>query len=208
MAQLHGERVLLVEQPDGRGMAEVARRSLGNESSYRYGIRAGAPRVLALLDRYRIQATFTAAAVALERAPDLARAIVAAGHEVRAHGHRWIHQFSMDEAAEREFIQTAAVSIEKTTGRRPAGWLSRYLFTERTRRLLIEEGFSYHMDDYSDDVPFWDVVDGRAIVVLPYALDSNDMKMWVAPAFTPEQWLAYAVDTFDVLYDETRWRRG
>jgi peptidoglycan/xylan/chitin deacetylase (PgdA/CDA1 family) len=179
-------------------------RSLGNESSYRYGIRAGAPRVLALLDRYRIQATFTAAAVALERAPELACAIVAAGHEVCAHGHRWIHQFSMDEAAEREFIRKAAVSIEKTTGRRPTGWLSRYLFTEHTRRLLIEEGFSYHMDDYSDDVPFWDVVDGRAIVVMPYALDSNDMKMWVAPAFTPEQWLTYAVDTFDVLYDEGR----
>jgi peptidoglycan/xylan/chitin deacetylase (PgdA/CDA1 family) len=93
-------------------------------------------------------------------------------------------------------------SIRKTTGRRPDGWLSRYLFTEHTRRLLIEEGFTYHMDDYSDDVPFWDVVDGRAIVVVPYALDSNDMKMWVAPALTPEQWLAYAIETFDVLYDE------
>ena len=88
----------------------------------------------------------------------------------------------MDESAEREFIKTAVVSIEKTTGRRPTGWLSRYLFTERTRRLLIDEGFAYHMDDYSDDVPFWDIVDGRAIVVMPYALDSNDMKMWVAPA--------------------------
>ena len=49
---------------------------------------------------------------------------------------------------------------------------------------------------------------GGAIVVMPYALDSNDMKMWVAPAFTPEQWLAYAVDTFDVLYDEGARRRG
>lgn len=177
-------------------------RSLGNESSYRYGIRAGAPRVLALLERYRIRATFTAAAVALERAPDLARAIVAAGHEVCAHGHRWIHQFPMDEAAERDFIRKAAVSIEATTGRRPTGWLSRYLFTERTRRLLVDEGFTYHMDDYSDDAPFWDTVDRRPILVLPYALDSNDMKMWTAPALTPAEWLAYAVDTFDVLYDE------
>ena len=177
-------------------------RSLGNESSYRYGIRAGAPRVLALLDRYRIPATFTAAAVALERAPELARAIVAAGHEVCAHGHRWIHQFPMDEAAEREFIRKAVVSIDKTTGRRPTGWLSRYLFTEHTRRLLVEEGFSYHMDDYSDDAPFWDVEAGQAIVVMPYALDSNDMKMWVAPALTPDEWLAYAVETFDVLHEE------
>ncbi len=177
-------------------------RNLGNESSYRYGIRAGGPRVLALLERYGIRATFTAAAVALERAPELARAIGAGGHEVCAHGYRWIHQFPMDEATEREFIGKAVASIEKTTGQRPHGWLSRYLFTENTRRLLIEQGFTYHMDDYSDDAPFWDVVDGRAIVVVPYALDSNDMKMWTAPALTPAEWLAYAVDTFEVLHEE------
>jgi peptidoglycan/xylan/chitin deacetylase (PgdA/CDA1 family) len=177
-------------------------RNLGNESSYRYGIQAGAPRVLALLERYGIRATFTAAAVALERAPELARAIVARGHEVCAHGHRWIHQFPMDDVTERDFIHKAVVSIERTTGRRPYGWLSRYLFTENTRRLLIEEGFTYHMDDYSDDAPFWDVVDGRAIVIVPYALDSNDMKMWTAPALTPEEWLAYAIETFEILYEE------
>ena len=177
-------------------------RNLGNESSYRYGIQAGAPHVLALLERYGIRATFTAAAVALERAPELARAIVAGGHEVCAHGHRWIHQFPMDDVTERDFIHKAVVSIERTTGRRPYGWLSRYLFTEHTRRLLIEEGFTYHMDDYSDDAPFWDVVDGRAIVIVPYALDSNDMKMWTAPALTPEEWLAYAIETFEILYEE------
>ena len=76
-------------------------------------------------------------------------------------------------------------SIEATTGRRPVGWLSRYLLTPNTRRLLIEEGFRYHMDDYSDDLPFWDHVDGKPILILPYALDSNDMKMWTTPGFTP-----------------------
>jgi peptidoglycan/xylan/chitin deacetylase (PgdA/CDA1 family) len=179
-------------------------RSLGNESNYRYGIKAGAPRVLALLQRYGVTATFTAAAVALERAPELARAIVAGGHEVCAHGYRWIHQFRMSEDEEREFIRKAVASFEKTTGQRPSGWLSRYLCTPHTRRLLAEAGFTYHMDDYSDDVPFWDVVNGHPIVVLPYALDSNDMKLWTAPAMTPEDWLAYAIETFDVLYDEGR----
>ena len=177
-------------------------RSLGNESNYRYGIKAGAPRVLALLQRDGVTATFTAAAVALERAPELARAIVAAGHEVCAHGYRWIHQFRMSEDEEREFIRKAVVSLEKTTGQRPSGWLSRYLSTPHTRRLLVEAGFTYHMDDYSDDMPFWDVVDGQPILVLPYALDSNDMKLWTAPAMTPEDWLAYAMETFDVLYEE------
>ena len=177
-------------------------RNFGNESNYAYGIRAGAPRVLALLDRHRVRATFTAAAVALERAPDLARAIVAGGHEVCAHGHRWVHQFRMDEAAEREFIRNAAASIERTTGRRPSGWLSRYLTTPATRRLLAEEGFRYTMDDYSDDAPYWDDADGKGILVVPYALDSNDMKLWTAPALTPDAWLAYAIETFDVLHEE------
>lgn len=44
--------------------------------------------------------------------------------------------------------------------------------------------------------------DGKAILVLPYALDTNDMKLWTAPALTPDQWLGYAIETFEVLYDE------
>lgn len=177
-------------------------RNLGNESNYQYGIRAGAPRVLRLLRDYGVTATFTAAALALERAPDLAKEIVADGHEVCAHGYRWAHQHWMKEDMERDFIRNAADSIEKTCGARPSGWLSRYVLTENTRRLLIEEGYTYHMDDYSDDVPRWDVVDGKPILISPYALDTNDMKMWMDPAYTPDQWEKYLIDTFDWLYAE------
>ncbi|MEM7255169.1 MAG: polysaccharide deacetylase family protein [Pseudomonadota bacterium] len=179
-------------------------RNYANESNYQYGIKAGAPRILALLDRFKFRATFTAAAVALEAAPSLTQQIVDGGHEVCSHGWRWIHQFQMDEAAERAFIQKAIRSIETATGRRPVGWLSRYLLTDNTRRLLVEEGFEYHMDDYSDDVPFWDAVDGKPILIMPYAVDSNDMKLWSDPAFTPQDWLTYAIDTFDWLYREGR----
>ena len=181
-------------------------RNFANESNYRYGLVAGAPRILDLFAANGIRATFTAAALALERAPELARRIVVDGHEVCSHGWRWVHQFAMDAAEERAFIARAVASITATTGTRPIGWLSRYLFTANTRRLLAEAGFLYHMDDYSDDKPFWDMVatetSRRAILVLPYALDSNDMKMWTAPALTPAQWCDYAVDTFDVLYRE------
>ena len=155
-----------------------------------------------LLEQYQIRATFTAAALSLERAPELTQAIVAGGHEVCSHGWRWVHQFRMEEDEERTFIQKAVASIEASTGTRPYGWLSRYLFTENTRRLLVEAGFTYHMDDFSDDLPFWDAVDDQPILILPYALDSNDMKMWTAPSYTPTQWLEYAIDSFDWLYAE------
>ena len=177
-------------------------RNFGNESNYAYGIHEGAPRVLRLLAKYGMPATFTAAAVALERAPAVAAGIVSGGHEVCAHGWRWAHQLGMPEDREREFIQKAVDSIARTTGTRPVGWLSRYLHTENTRRLLQEAGFLYHMDDYSRDVPFWDRSLATPMVVLPYALDSNDMKIWNAPALTPGDWLKYARDTLDWLYAE------
>ncbi len=177
-------------------------RNYGNESNYRYGIKAGAPRVLRLLEAHGVKATFTAAAVALERAPQLAREIAAQGHETCAHGYRWVHQFQMEEAVERAFIRNAVASIERTTGTRPYGWLSRYLLTANTRRLLAEEGFLYHMDDYSDDQPFWEIVAGKPLVIVPYALDTNDMKFWTDPALSTAQWLQYALDTFEWLYKE------
>lgn len=179
-------------------------RNYGNESNYQYGINEGAPRIIKLLDNYNVPATWTAAALSLERAPFIAEAIKRRGDETCSHGYRWVFQFRMDEAEERQFIRDAVNSIKKSTGKRPLGWLSRYLLTENTRRLLQEEGFLYHMDDYSADAPFWDAVAGsdNPMVIVPYALDSNDMKMWVAPSLTPEDWLKYAKDTFDVLYEE------
>ena len=177
-------------------------RNFGNESNYAYGLKEGGPRVLKLLDEYKFPATFAAAAMSLESAPYLAEAIVDGPHEPCSHGWRWIHQHRFDRDEEKAFIERAVESIERTTGARPYGWLSRYLHTEHTRELLSELGFEYHMDDYSADAPFWDKTLQPNMVVMPYALDSNDMKMWTAPSLTPPQWLQYATDTFDCLYQE------
>ncbi|MBX2883369.1 MAG: polysaccharide deacetylase family protein [Granulosicoccus sp.] len=177
-------------------------RNLGNESNYQYGLNRGAPRVLRLLEHYGLTATFTACALALERAPALVEEILRQNHEVTSHGYRWSHQFLMSEDEERDYIQHATRSIEQTTGVRPQGWLSRYLTTDNTRRLLIEAGYRYHMDDLSDDEPFWDHHEGKPIVVLPYQVDNNDMKMWSDKAHSPDDWLKYAIDTFDWLLRE------
>ncbi len=179
-------------------------RNYGNESNYLFGIKAGAPRVVKLLKAFDIKASWTVAAMSLENHPQLAEAIVEQGHEPVSHGWRWVHQFKLNEDAEREFIAKAVESIQRTCGVRPYGWLSRYFHTDHTRRLLIEAGFDYHMDDYSGDVPFWDkaTVPERPMVIVPYQLDNNDMKMWTDPAMSPEQWLAYARRNFDQVYRE------
>ncbi len=180
-------------------------RNYGNESNYLYGIKAGAPRVVELLRRYEVMASWTVAAMSLENHPEIAAAIRELGHEPVSHGWRWVHQFKMKEDEECDFIRRATESIERTVGVRPYGWLSRYFHTEDTRRLLIEAGYEYHMDDYSGDVPFSDdaTVPGRPITIMPYQLDTNDMKMWTDPSLTPRAWLDYARDTFDQL-----WREG
>jgi peptidoglycan/xylan/chitin deacetylase (PgdA/CDA1 family) len=40
------------------------------------------------------------------------------------------------------------------------------------------------------------------MIVLPYAIDSNDMKFWLAPSFTAADWVTYAKNTFDWLLKE------
>lgn len=203
MTVARGDRGM--EPVDELGLyVKSAIRNYGNESNYLYGIKAGAPRIVKLLQRYDVKASWAAAAMSLENHPDLARAIADLGHEVVAHGYRWVHQFKMDEAQERAFIRQAVTSIEQSVGMRPYGWLSRYLHTDNTRRLLIEEGFEYHMDDYSGDIPFWDkqTVADKPIAIVPYQIDSNDMKMWTDPAMTPTMWLDYAKNCFDQLYRE------
>jgi allantoinase len=195
------------EPVDELGVAlKIPIRNWGNESNYLYGLNAGAPRVFGAFTAAGLRATVTAAAQSLEVAPHVAKMIVDGGHETCSHGWRWTHTFSHDEARETETIAKATASIAATTGTRPYGWLSRYLHTERTRRLLAEAGYLYHMDDYSDDLPRWEVVETakgpKPIVIVPYALDTNDMKFWLAPGYTPAQWLDYAVETFDRLHAE------
>ncbi|KCZ53324.1 allantoinase [Hyphomonas beringensis] len=181
----------------------------GNETNYQYGINQGAPRILRILDKAKMPATWTVCGQALEKAPWLAKAITARGDEPCNHGYKWNFTTFMTPEEERDFIKRGTESIEKTTGRRPSGWLSRYLHSDITRRIIIEQGYSYHMDDYSDDFPYWaltEMEDGsqKPIVILPYAIDTNDMKFWIAPSFTPEMWLDYAKRTFDFLREESK----
>lgn len=174
-------------------------RSYANESNYQFGIKVGARRVIDLLDRYAMPATWTVCGQALEAAPWLAHAIVARGDEAASHGYRWQFQFRMDEATEQAYIKRATDTIAMLCGTRPIGWLSRYLTTDNTRRLLAEAGYHYHMDDFSDEQPFWDET-GLPILVLPYQIDTNDMKLWSDPGYTPRQWLDYLIDSFDYLH--------
>ena len=180
------------------------KRDLIVESIYEYGSRAGFWRLMRIFEERKIKVTVFGAALALERNPQAAQAIRAAGHEVCSHGWRWIGFQNMPEAEEREQMRKAVASIEKTIGVRPYGWYCRYAPSLNTRRLVVEEGgFLYDSDAYNDDLPYWVKVSGKDHLVIPYTLDVNDMKFSVAPGFSaPSGYFEYMSDAFDVLYRE------
>jgi len=180
------------------------KRDLIVESVYEYGSRAGFWRLMRMFKERKLPITVFGAALALERNPEAARAIREAGYEVCSHGWRWVGFQDMPEAQEREEMQRAVASIERTIGERPYGWYCRYAPSENTRRLVVEEGgFLYDSNAYDDDLPYWVKVSGKDHLVIPYTLDVNDMKFSVPPGFTaPSGYYEYMKDTFDVLYRE------
>ena len=173
------------------------------ESVYEYGSRVGLWRLLRLFAERRIPISVFAVAMALERHPAAARAIVEAGHEIVSHGWRWIDYQFVEEAVEREHVRLAVDTLTRLTGSRPLGWYTGRL-SPNTRRLVAEEGgFLYDADAYNDDLPYWVVASGRPHLVVPYTLDNNDMKFGGYQGFNSgDQFFAYLRDAFDVLYAE------
>jgi peptidoglycan/xylan/chitin deacetylase (PgdA/CDA1 family) len=135
-----------------------------------YGSRAGLPRVLAVLERHRIPATFFVPAVVARLYPESIEQIVAAGHEVGLHG--WIHErnSTLDEATERELLQRAITTLEQATGRRPVGIRTpSWDVSPHTLGLVAEVGLLYDSSFMADDRPYELVHRGKptGIVELP-----------------------------------------
>ncbi|WP_050466775.1 allantoinase PuuE [Herbaspirillum chlorophenolicum] len=190
------------------GAAAYPARHMSMESIYEYGSRAGVWRILREFEKRGLPLTVFGVAMALQRCPDVTQAFIELGHEIACHGLRWIHYQSMDIETERAHMQEAVKIFRELTGAPPLGW-----YTGRdspnTRQLVVEHGgFAYDSDYYGDDLPFWTQVqtsDGNTQphLVVPYALDSNDMRFATPQGFnTSEHFYQYLKDSFDVLYEE------
>ena len=125
------------------------------ESVFEYGSRRGAWRVLEAFAQASVKISVLGVARALEQSPELARACVAAGHEIVSHGYRWIDYVGVPEAVEREHIRRAVASLTALAGTRPVGWMTGRP-GPNTRRLVVEEGgFLYDRDALNDELPYW-----------------------------------------------------
>ena len=175
---------------------------------FAYGYREGIPRMLDLWDRHGVKVTSHMIGEAAKKHPELAKEIVARGHEAAGHGPRWSSQYAMSREQEREFIAEGTRMVEEVTGQRPVGyncnWLRR---SPHTLSLLKELGYTYHIDDVSRDEPFIEEVDGNDLVVVPYTLRNNDILLIEGRNYSPKKFLEQINLDFDQVYEEAETRR-
>ena len=181
-------------------------------STGEYGSRAALPRVLELLERYEIPATFFVPGVAAKLYPEDVKRIAAAGHELGIHG--WIHEWtaSLEREDERTLMERSLTTLEELSGRRPVGIRTgSWEYSPNTLDLIAELGLLYDSSLMADDVPYEVLSEGRAtgVVELPveWILDDypyfgmdrfTSTRPYTPPSGVYEIWAA----EFDVAYDE------
>lgn len=182
--------------------ARVGARDLSVEGMYEYGSRVGAWRVLELFADWGLPLTVFAAGQALERNPELARALAAAGHEVAGHGYRWLDYRDIPADEEARHIQLTIEAIERLCGRRPVGWRTGRV-SVNTRRLLREAGgFLYDSDACNDDLPYW-LPDPPAHLLIPTSPVTSDARYLLPNGLaTGEDFLRLLRDGFDQIWHE------
>lgn len=178
-------------------------RHMNMESIYEYGSRAGFWRLWRLFTGKNVPVTVYGVATALARNPEAVAAMKEADWEIASHGLKWIEYKDFSPEAERAHMLEAIRIHEEVTGARPLGWYTGRC-SENTTRLAMEEGgFLYTSDAYADDLPYWLEGPNGPHLVIPYTLDTNDMRFATSQGFNAgDQFFNYLKDSFDVLYAE------
>lgn len=174
----------------------------GQAQIFAYGTRAGAWRMADALRARALPCTLFACGRAAERAAPVLAMLAADGQEVASHGWLWRPNADYDDpATEGADLDRTADAIEAATGRRPVGFFCRGAESPWTRRLLAERGYLYTSNGFDDDLPYRDRETG--LLVVPYALDANDMKFFHPNGFVrAAEMVEYVADALDVLEAE------
>jgi putative urate catabolism protein len=200
---LHGDQASETFLSEIVGAQPFPNRHMSMESLYEYGSRAGLWRVLRIFDRRGLPLTIFGVAMALARNPQAVAAFLERGDEIACHGLRWMSYQLVEPEVERAHIAEAVRLMTELTGEAPLGWYTGR-DSPQTRRLVVEHGgFAYDSDSYADDLPYWTAVDGTDHLVVPYTLDTNDMRFAIAGGFgSGDEFFTHLRDAFDVLYAE------
>ena len=185
--------------------------TVGHLSQMQYGARVGLPRVLRLLEKHDIPATFFIPSVSLQITPSMAEAIKTSGkgrHEFAVHG--WIHEMNvtLPDSVERALVRRAVDDLTRITGTRPTGYRApSWNFSPNTLTILRDLGFRYESSLMADDSPYEILQNGQptGLVELPveWILDDAPLfnplgQSYMNPRDVARVW----IDEFDRAYEE------
>jgi peptidoglycan/xylan/chitin deacetylase (PgdA/CDA1 family) len=191
----------------GAGGEAVGRLAWGE-----FGRRVGVPRILALLERHGVAASFFCPAVAALIGPEEPARIAAAGHEIGIHG--WIHENTslLDEATERELMLRARDTLARLSGRDPVGHRAAQWDTSRHTVALVKElGLLYDSSLMADEEPYELLLDGQptGVVEIPVEGLRDDAVYFLfnrtpatRPYATPEDVLRIFLREFDAAWED------
>ncbi|KAK9414278.1 putative NodB-like protein [Seiridium unicorne] len=122
-----------------------------------FGATVGLDRVLTLLHRPNIKATFFIPAHTLESFPQQVAKVHEAGHEIGLHGYTHEHVSALSEEQERAVLVKSIDVITKFTGKHPRGWTApAWTTSPKTVQLLEEHGLIYdHSFMHHDCQPYY-----------------------------------------------------
>ena len=130
----------------------------GNPSSLshgRYGPEVAVPKILALLKRHDVRATFFIPSWVAERYPQAVRSIAGAGHEIGAHGVKHISPLQLTPDQEAETFAESIRVLDRIAGKRPIGYRApSWAFSDVTLKLAARSGFLYSSNLMDADEPY------------------------------------------------------
>jgi allantoinase len=174
---------------------------LPNWAWHEYGMRVGFWRLVEVLERFGVKATFAVNGSVCRSYPRVAGAAKDAGWEFMGHGYvqRPMHHVEDQPAA----IRDTLAAIREFTGQAPRGWESPGLTeTPETIDHLAAAGIEYVADWVVDDQPCRIETATRPVVSIPYTVEMNDISMMAIQHHPSEEWLRRGIDQFDRLYAE------
>ena len=170
-----------------------------------YGNRVGHVRQMEVLDKYGVRGSISLSTALCDHHPEIIEMCAERDWEFFSHGvYNTRYTYGLSEEQEREMIQDSVDTIEKHTGKKPAGYLAPALsHSEQTIDLFAEAGGLYTCDLFHDDQPTpVKVRGGSKFISIPYSLEMNDTIAYVVNKIEPRRYGQIIKDNFDRLYAE------
>ncbi len=165
-----------------------------------YGPSVATPRILDVLERRDIRASFYIPGYVAETHEGLVKDIHARGHEVAHHGYMHEPPATLSRADEADVLDRGIEILEGLTGEAPAGYRSpSWELSENSLELLADRDFVYDSSLMGDDVPYRVYVDERTLIEIPVHWELDDAPYFnYAPSLGARPVMASPGQVYDV----------